>query len=76
MRAPGWSRLFRDYVDRSSPPKHVVSEQELLALVLTDGRRINEDWQTIIAHAMRYLGFKLRAHDRVYVRRATEAGAS
>jgi len=61
--------LLRPFVDGTTP-KHVVTERELLEVVLLDGRRVNGDYRTVLAHCMRALGFKLRSVSRTYVRKA------
>lgn len=68
-RVTGWSKLFLDYTD----DKHVVSERELLELVVASGRQVNEDWRGVISHAMRVIGWKLRGWDRTYRRRVPKA---
>lgn len=78
MRVTGWSKLFLDFVDGPAP-KHIVTEAELLDLVVLSGRQVSDDWPRIILHAMRAIGWKLRQRDRAYRRKAsrpTNGGAS
>ncbi len=74
MRVTGWSKYFLDYIE-APPLKHVLTEEELLRLLVEQGRAINPNWRTTIAHAKRALGFKLRTRSRTYTRRAPKGGA-
>ena len=73
MRATGWSNLLRPFVDGPTP-KHVVTERELLEVVVLAGRRVNGDYRTVLAHCMRALHFKLHSYDRTYRRKAPKDG--
>ena len=44
------------FVD-GAQPKHIVTEAELLNVVALAGRKVNDDWRTVIAHCMRALGW-------------------
>jgi len=73
-RVTGWSKIFLDYIDAHGGERlHVLTEAELLEAVLLAGRRINDDYRTVIAHAMRAIGWKIREVSRTYIRRAPKA---
>jgi hypothetical protein len=69
MRITGWSKNLLEYVEG----KNVVTEDELLAFLLAQGRRINADWKTVVAHAMRAIGWRLREVSRTYIRKSAQA---
>jgi len=73
MRITGWARVLTKAVEG----REVISENELLDVIVTDGRSIGADWPKVIMHAMRALGWRLRARSRTYVRKGPrlETGA-
>lgn len=66
MRVTGWAKHLRNLM-ASRPKTNVYTEAELLAYLVESGRSINRDWRSVLAHAMRALGWH-RCGDAVYRR--------